>query len=96
MLVRRRGEEERGRGQRRGVLQTSRHLDWRKGGLEVVVGRGVNGRLLCLALQSMQMAGVRGFSRAPARPLVSGVCRKSKQEGGRLWMLCNLPRVGER
>ena len=61
----------------------------------MVGGRGVNGRLLRLALQSMQMAGIRGFSRAPARPLVSGVYKKSKQEGGRLWMLCNLPGVGE-
>ena len=33
-----------------------------RGRLEVVGGRGVNGRLLCLALQSASLAGIRGFS----------------------------------
>ena len=78
------------------MLRTSRASTGARGRLEVVGGRGVNGRLLCLALQSKQMAGVRGLSRAPARPLVSGICRENKQEGGRLWMLWNLPGVGER
>ena len=46
-----------------------------RGRLEAVGGRGVNARVLCHALQSMQMAGIRGFLRAPARPLVSGSCK---------------------
>ena len=33
-----------------------------RGRLEAVEGRGVNGRLLCLALQSASLAGIRGFS----------------------------------
>ena len=43
-----------------------------RGRLEVVGGRGVKGRLLCLALLSMSLAGIRGFS---ARPLASSGCR---------------------
>ena len=67
-----------------------------RGRLEVVEGRGVNAWVLCHALQSMQTAGICGFLRAPTRPLVPGVYRENKQEGGRLWMLWNLPGVGER
>ena len=33
-----------------------------RGRPEVVGGRSVNGRLLCLALQRASLAGIRGFS----------------------------------
>ena len=69
------GQRGEGGGQRGGVLQTSRHLDWRKGEARGGRGRGVNARVLCHALQSMQMAGIRGFLRAPALPLVSCSCK---------------------
>ena len=67
--------------------QTSRGIDWRAGRLEVVGGRGVNGRVPCQALQSATLAGIRGFpasARVHLRLAAEGGMGKS---WGVPWML---------
>ena len=50
------------------VLRTSRTSTGARGRLEVVGGRGVNGREHADVLQSAQMAGTRGFFSHPHAP----------------------------
>ena len=67
-----REEGEGGRGQSRGVLRTSRHLDWRegeaRGGRALRIGGGYSAGAHCSVLQSAQMAGMAVSHALWARP----------------------------
>ena len=59
-----------------------------RGRLEVVGGRGVNGRVPCQALQSATLAGIRGFpasARVHLRLAAEGGMGKSWGEPWMLW-----------
>ena len=55
--------------------------------LEVVGGRGVNGRVRCQALQSATLAGIRGFPTSARAHLCLEAAGRVVKSPGEPWML---------